>query len=76
MLAMLINTHSVWAAVQDFHLLLLYKMTVGNTVKDHNSENSGSTTKKKAFVLSVLLTRKNYTVNDQLKFSKLRSAEL
>lgn len=24
-------------------------MTVGNTVKDHNSENSGSTTKKKAF---------------------------
>ena len=76
MLAMLINTHSVWAAVQDFHLILLYKMTVGNTVKDHKSENSGSATKKKAFVLSVLLTRKNYTVNDQLKLSKLRSAEL
>lgn len=74
MLAMLINTHSVWAAVQDFHLILLYKMTVGNTVKDHKSENSGSATKKKAFVLSVLLTWKNYTVNDQLKFSKLRSA--
>lgn len=47
MLAMLINTHSVWAAVQDFHLILLYKMTVGNTVKDHKSENSGSVTKKK-----------------------------
>ena len=74
MRAMLINTHSVWAAVQDFHLILLYKMTVGNTVKDHKSENSGSATKKKAFVLSVLLTWKNYTVNDQLKFSKLRSA--
>ena len=74
MLAMLINTHSVWAAVQDFHLILLYKMTVGNTVKDHKSENSGSATKKKAFVLSVLLTWKNYIVNDQLKFSKLRSA--
>lgn len=74
MLAMLINTHSVWAAVQDFHLILLYKMTVGNTVKDHKSENSGSATKKKAFVLSVLLTWKNYTVNDQLKFSKVRSA--
>ena len=71
---MLINTHSVWAAVQDFHLILLYKMTVGNTVKDHKSENSGSATKKKAFVLSVLLTWKNYTVNDQLKFSKVRSA--
>lgn len=74
MLAMLINTHSVWAAVQDFHLILLYKMTVGNTVKDHKSENSGSATRKKAFVLSVLLTWKNYTVNDQLKFSKVRSA--
>lgn len=74
MLAMLINTHSVWAAVQDFHLILLYKMTVGNTVKDHKSENSGSATKKKAFVLSVLLTWKNYIVNDQLKFSKVRSA--
>ena len=74
MLAMLINTHSVWAAVQDFHLILLYKMTVGNTVKDHKSENGGSATKKKAFVLSVLLTWKNYTVNDQLKFSKVRSA--
>ena len=68
MLAMLINTHSVWAAVQDFHLILLYKMTVGNTVKDHKSENSGSATKKKAFVLSVLLTWKNYTVNDQLLY--------
>ena len=74
MLAMLINMHSVWAAVQDFHLILLYKMTVGNTVKDHKSENSGLATKKKAFVLPVLLTWKNYTVNDQLKFSKVRSA--
>ena len=61
MLAMLINTHSVWAAVQDFHLLLLYKMTVGNTVKDHNSENSGSTTKKKKrFLVSHINMEKLY----------------
>ena len=55
MLAMLINTHSVWAAVQDFHLILLYKMTVGNTVKDHKSENSGSATKKKSVCLVSLI---------------------
>lgn len=60
MLAMLINTHSVWAAVQDFHLILLYKMTVGNTVKDHKSENSESATKKSVCLVSLINMEKLY----------------